>query len=64
MSETNIVQGKIEIRGRAHGAINAIVYRFEDPSDWEFKQFVSQEELDRFASDNNYVIVTQGAQRE
>ena len=64
MSGTSIVQGKIEVRGQAHGAINTIVYLFETPEDWEFKQFVSQEELDKYASDNQLVVVTQGAPRE
>ena len=43
MSEINTVQGKIEIKGTVHGAINTIVFLFASPQDWEFKQFISQE---------------------
>lgn len=64
MSETSIVQGKIEIRGRVHGAINAIVFMFDAPQDWEFKQFVSQEELEQYAAEHQLVVVTQGKDHE
>lgn len=57
MSETSIVLGEIRVTGMAHGAVNAMVINFADREDWEFKQFLSQEQMDDFAAANSYQIV-------
>lgn len=59
MSGTNIVQGELRLVGKVHGADNYVLTWYDDPDDWEFKQFVSQEQLDKFVSENNVVIVEQ-----
>ena len=59
MSEINTVQGKIEIKGTVHGAINTIVFLFASPQDWEFKQFISQEELEQYAFEHHLQVVSQ-----
>jgi hypothetical protein len=56
MQETSIVQGKIEVKGLAHGAMNALVTYYQHPQDWEFVQFHSQEELEQYALDHHLVI--------
>lgn len=40
-----------------HGALNTMIVRYEDREDWEFKQFVSQEQLDQFAAENHYTVI-------
>lgn len=57
MSEIDIVQGKIEFAGKVHGAINTIVTFFAHKEEWFFKQFVSQEELEQYARENQLQIV-------
>lgn len=56
MQETGTlpVQGNVNIVGTVHGAINTIVTRFANPQDFEFKQFVSQEQLDAYLRENNF----------
>lgn len=56
MSETSIAQGRIEIKGTVHGALNTLVTFFASPEDWEFKQFVSQEALEKYALENQLII--------
>lgn len=56
MLETTIVQGRILITGKVHGALNTTITVFSDPQNWEMKQFVSQEALEQFAAQNHYVI--------
>lgn len=56
MHETDIVLGEIRMVGKVHGALNTIVTMFEAPGDWEFKQFVSDEELRQYAVANRLVI--------
>lgn len=57
----NVVQGEIRIMGTIHGgaAINAMLVPYEDPEQWEMKQFITQQQLERFASEHNLVIVHQ-----
>ena len=50
-------EGRIRIIGKVHGAMNAVVEYGDDPEGWEFKQFISQDQLDAFASANNLSIV-------
>lgn len=57
MSETNTPAGRLRFVSKVHGANNYILEWFDDPEDWEFKQFVSQEQLEAFASENNLLIV-------
>lgn len=59
MSETSIVRGSLEITGVVHGvAMNAIVTMYDDPQNWEMKQFLSQEALEQYAQENNLIIST------
>lgn len=59
MPATDIIQGTIKVVGKVHGALNTIVslYGFEDP--WFFKQFVSAEEMEKYAVDNTLAIQQQ-----
>ena len=57
MPETHTVQGRIEVKGTVHGALNTLVYLHSDPADWQFKQFTSQDEMEQFARDNHLAIV-------
>jgi hypothetical protein len=59
MQETSIVQGTIKIIGRVHGALNTIVTYYDDPQGWVMKQFMTQEELDSFASEQCLIIQAQ-----
>lgn len=56
-SGTDIILGKIEIAGKVHGAMNGVVTLYEDPENWLMKQFVSQEQLEQFARENQLIIV-------
>ena len=57
MSETNIVRGRIEVQPNlAHGALNTIVTIYGEEEDWQFKQFVSQEQLEAFAAAECLII--------
>lgn len=59
----NVVRGRIRLVGKVHGALNTIVEYFEphpdvDPSvGFVFKQFVSPEQLERFASEEMLAII-------
>lgn len=59
MHATGIIQGTIKVVGKVHGALNTIVsmYGFEDQ--WFFKQFVSPEEMEKYAVDNTLAIQQQ-----
>ncbi len=58
MPGTDIPAGRIRAVGKVHGVPNFIVeWDGDDPDDWEFKQFVSQEQLEKFATENNLVII-------
>lgn len=61
MPETDIPAGKIRPVGKVHGVPNFIVEWAGDPEDWEFKQFVSQEQLEAFASENNLIILMENS---
>lgn len=51
-------RGSIKMVGMVHGALNTIVTMdSSQPSEWEFKQFVSQEELEHFAEQNELTIL-------
>jgi hypothetical protein len=54
---TDIVLGKIELAGKVHGALNGVVTFYDDPDNWLMKQFVSQEQLEQFAKENQLMIV-------
>ncbi len=49
--------GELREAGKAHGVPNFTLIWYDDPSDWEFKQFVTQEQLEQFAAENNLLIV-------
>lgn len=51
-------RGKVEIVGTVHGAMNALVTPFADPDEWEYKQFVSEEQLQAFLLENHYLLVS------
>ena len=58
MLETSIVRGSVKFVGMVHGAMNTIVtLDFNKPDDWEFKQFISEDQLQRFATENELQIV-------
>lgn len=57
MSEIAMLQGKIRIVGMVHGALNTIVILDAYPDDWEFKQFVDEEQLYAFARENNLAVI-------
>lgn len=48
--------GELEYSGKVHGASNYLLRWYDDPEDWEFKQFVSEDQLNAFAADNNLII--------
>lgn len=51
--------GEIQIQGTVHGvALNALVYLYADPENWEFKQFASQAQLEQFAREHNLAVLT------
>ena len=53
-----MARGTIALHGMVHGALNTvIVYDNNDLSDWEFKQFVSQAQLEAFAKENDLAII-------
>jgi hypothetical protein len=54
----DIVIGYIRVTGWIHGrsALNAIVTYYDDPENWFMKQFVSQEQLEKFARENSLAI--------
>lgn len=59
MPGTSIAQGELRLVGKVHGADNYVLTWYDDPDDWEFKQFVSQEQLDKFVAENNLILVEQ-----
>ncbi len=64
MPETNIPSGNLRFAGKTHGVRNYILTWFDDPEDWSFKQFVSQEQLEVFAAENNLLIVENSHARD
>ena len=61
MHETDIVLGEIQVRWLIHGgaAINCLVFLYENPSDWIFKQFTSDAEMRQYATENHLRVVQQ-----
>jgi hypothetical protein len=61
MRETSTVQGEIRVLGLIHlgAAINTMVVRYEDPENWEMKQFVSDQQLNDYAMQERMVVVRQ-----
>lgn len=58
MHETAIVRGSIKLVGTVHGAMNTVVTMdFAQPNVWEFKQFVTPEQLDAFATEHQLQII-------
>lgn len=49
-------KGTIRLVGRVHGAMNCVVTPADNPADWFFKQFISQEELDSFSRQHSLII--------
>jgi hypothetical protein len=60
MPET-VIRGTIRILGLIHGgaAVNTIVTLYETPSEFEFKQFVSEEQLQDYAQQEMLAIQRQ-----
>lgn len=58
MHEIDIVQGEMIPQRVLYGgvALNVIVKFFDDPDNWEFKQFTSQADMEQFAADNLLII--------
>lgn len=56
MQETAIVRGTIEVLGRADGAVNTLVVPADNPHNWFFKQFVTEEQMREFATQNSYAV--------
>ena len=56
MPATATPAGELRPAGKVHGVPNYILSWYDDPSDWEFKQFISQEQLEQFATENNLII--------
>ena len=53
------IRHNLEITGVVHGvAMNSIVTMYDDPQNWEMKQFVSQEALEQYAQENSLIIST------
>lgn len=59
MPETVTMRGTVKVVGIVHGALNTIVTLYEDPENFEFKQFVSEDALHQFAGRNKLVIQQQ-----
>lgn len=58
MSATHTPQGELRLVGRVHGVNNYILTWYGDPpEEFEFKQFVSQEQLDNFVTENNLILI-------
>jgi hypothetical protein len=51
------IQGRVEIVGTVHGAMNCLVTPFACPDEWFYKQFVSQEQLDEYLRKEQYQLV-------
>lgn len=51
MPET-VIRGTLRILGLIHGgaAVNTIVSLYDEPGEFEFKQFTSEQELEDYAS--------------
>ena len=57
MSEIHTLQGELIVGGVVHGqALNCTVVPYDDPSDWFMVQFVTQQELDKYAMENKLVV--------
>lgn len=48
--------GRIKVVGKAHGALNCVVTPADNPADWYFKQFISQEEFDAYVLKYRLII--------
>lgn len=57
MPETNTIQGTIRIVGTVHGALNTIVSLYDDPDNWSFKQFVTEQELQTYAQEFHLALI-------
>lgn len=53
--------GVIRMVGKVHGALNTVVVPSEDESQWFFKQFVSQTELEEYARKYNLTVEMKSA---
>ena len=56
MPEIDTPQGELRYANRVHGVSNYLLTWFDKPEDWEFKQFVTDDQLRTFASANHLLI--------
>jgi hypothetical protein len=57
MQETHTLQGELIVGNMVHGAaLNCMVIPYDNPEDWFFQQFVSQEAAETFAMEHKLVI--------
>lgn len=59
--DVQVMLGEIKVIGPIHDgqALNTLVTPYERPSEWFYKQFVSQAEFDQFVRDNSLVVTQQ-----
>lgn len=58
-SGTSIVLGVIKPVGKAHGALNCMVWLYAAPDQWVFRQFISEEDMAKFAAENGLAVQRQ-----
>lgn len=57
MPETHIPQGELVVGVVVHGtALNCMVVPYTSPENWCFKQFTSDDQLERFALEHKLII--------
>ena len=56
MPETHTLQGELIIGNMVHGARNCMIILYNDPSNWFFQQFLTNELMEQFAMENNLVM--------
>jgi hypothetical protein len=57
MPETHTLQGELIIGNIVHGAaLNCMVVLYNDPDNWEFKQFATNEQMETFAMEHQLVM--------
>lgn len=57
MSETSIPQGELRVGKIIHrAALNCLIVPHANPEEWFMKQFLSTEEVERYAAEHNLTI--------
>jgi hypothetical protein len=56
MPETHTLQGEMIIGTMVHGARNCMIVPYNDPSNWFFKQFLTNDLMEQFAMEHNLVM--------